>query len=129
LDPVTLARLNASLRDLLVELLSRRVRDRRVQDVSVTGVEVSRDLSVARVYYSLLGTQTERRVAQRGLESVAGFLRREAGRRMRLRSIPELRFVFDESLERGARIDSLLRDIESERERTQSPETEEPEDE
>lgn len=127
MDPVTLARLNASLRDLLVELLTRRVGDRRVQDVSVTGVEVSRDLSVARVYYNLLGERTERRVAQRGLESVAGFLRREAGRHLRLRTIPELRFVFDDSLERGARIETLLRDIESERE-TKAPDTEEPQD-
>lgn len=110
MDPVTLARLNASLRALLVELLERRVRDRRVQDVTIMGVEVSRDLSVARVYYSLLGTHTERRVAQKGLESVAGFLRREAGRHLRLRSIPELRFFYDDSLDRGARIEALLRD-------------------
>jgi ribosome-binding factor A len=127
MDPVNLARLNASLRDLLVELLTRRVGDRRVQNVSLTGVEVSRDLSVARVYYNLLGERTERRVAQRGLESVAGFLRREAGRHLRLRTIPELRFVFDESLERGARIEALLRDIESERD-TNAPDAEEPQD-
>lgn len=110
MDPVNLARLNASLRDLLVELLERRVRDRRVQNVTIMGVEVSRDLSVARVYYSLLGTPEERRVAQKGLESVAGFLRREAGRHLRLRNIPELRFFYDESLDRGARIEALLRD-------------------
>jgi ribosome-binding factor A len=115
-DPVTLARINASLRDLLVELLARRVRDTRVENVMVTGVEVSRDLSVARVYYGLLGERTDRRTAQRGLESVAGFLRGQAGRHLRLRNIPELRFLFDESLERGARIESLLRDIESESE-------------
>lgn len=129
MDPVTLARLNASIRDLLVELLERRVRDSRVQDVIVTGVEVSRDLSVARVYYNLLGTHTDRRIAQRGLESVAGFLRREAGKHLRLRSVPELRFTFDESLDRGARIDSLLRDLEAERDQTQAtPEAEEPQD-
>lgn len=116
MDPVSLARLNASLRDLLVELLARRVRDTRVEDVILTAVEVSRDLSVARVYYNLLGRRTDRRTAQRGLESVAGFLRGQAGRNLRLRNIPELRFFFDESLDRGARIESLLRDDQSETE-------------
>ncbi len=111
MDPVTLARLNASLRDLLVELLERRVRDRRVGGVILTAVEVAGDLSVARVYYDLAGAGSEREAAQSGLESVAGFLRREAGRRLRLRSVPELRFVFDRSMQQGDRIETLLREI------------------
>ena len=111
MDPVTLARLNAGLRELVAELLAQRVRDPRVEGVTVTGVEVSRDLAVARVYYSVMGGAEAQRVAQRGLENVGGYLRREAGRRLRLRSTPELRFVFDASLERGARLEELLRDI------------------
>ena len=111
MDPVTRARLNASLRDLLSDLLAQRVRDGRVAAVSVTAVEVAGDLSVARVFYSALGSEDELRAAQRGLESVAGFLRREAGRSLRLRTVPELRFVFDPSLARGARIEELLREI------------------
>ncbi len=111
MDPVTRARLNASLRDLLSDLLARRVRDGRVARVSVTAVEVAGDLSVARVFYSVLGSEDDLRAAQRGLESVAGFLRREAGRNLRLRTVPELHFVFDASLARGARIEELLREI------------------
>lgn len=111
MDPVTLARLNASLRDLLVELLERRVRDRRVAGVTLTAVEVAGDLSVARVYYDLGAAAAERDEAARGLESVAGFLRREAGRRLRLRNVPELRFILDRSMEQGERIETLLREI------------------
>lgn len=111
MDAVAMARLNAGLRDLLAELLMRRVRDPRVEGVSVTAVEVSRDLAVAKIYYSVLGDEAARRLAQRGLENVGGFLRREAGRRLRLRTTPELRFVFDASLARGARVEELLREI------------------
>ena len=111
MDPIARARLNASLRDLLSELLARRVRDPRVEPVTLTSVEVSRDLSVAKVFYSVLGDEDVQRTAQRGLENVAGFLRGEAGRRMRLRTIPQLRFHFDASLERGQRIEQLLREL------------------
>ncbi|UCE01646.1 MAG: 30S ribosome-binding factor RbfA [Candidatus Latescibacterota bacterium] len=111
MDPIARARLNASLRDLLSELLARRVRDPRVEPVTLTGVEVSRDLAVAKVFYSVLGGEEVQRTAQRGLESVAGFLRGEVGRRLRLRTIPQLRFLFDASLERGQRIEQLLREL------------------
>ena len=128
MDPVALGRLNAGLRDLLVELLERRVRDPRVEGVTLTSVEVSGDLSVAKVYYSVLGDDAARQVAQRGLENVSGFLRREAGRRLRLRSTPELRFVFDASLERGARLEELLRDIHSQDETSRGGQPEDGED-
>ncbi|HZM14763.1 MAG TPA: 30S ribosome-binding factor RbfA [Candidatus Krumholzibacteria bacterium] len=129
MDPVALARLNAGLRDLLVELLARRVRDPRVQAVSVTGVQVSGDLAVAKVFYSVLGSETAQRQAQRGLENAAGFLRREASHHLRLRTVPELRFVHDASLERGAHIDQLLREIKEQAGEPQAPAApEEPED-
>jgi ribosome-binding factor A len=124
MDPVARGRLNAGLRELVAELLAERVRDPRVEGVTVTGVEVTRDLAVAKVYYSVLGDAEAQRVAQRGLENVSGYLRREAGRRMRLRSTPELRFVFDASLERGARLEELLRDIHAQDERTEPGEPE-----
>jgi ribosome-binding factor A len=111
MDPVVRARLNSSLLELLAELLARRVRDPRVQGVTLTGVEVAADLAVAKVYYSILGDAERRRVAERGLQNVAGFLRREVGRRLALRTAPELRFRFDASLERGQRIESLLREL------------------
>ena len=111
MDPISQARLNANLRDVLAELLETRVRDPRVEPVSLTGVDVSRDLSFAKVFYSVLGDAEAQRIAQRGLESVAGFLRGEVGRQLRMRNVPALRFHFDASLQRGRHIESLLRDL------------------
>jgi ribosome-binding factor A len=114
MDPIVRARLNSQLRALLAELLLRQVKDPRVEGVTVTGVEVTQDLAWARVYFSLLGDPEARRVAQRGLESVAGFLRHEIGHRMHLRMAPQLRFAFDPSLERGQRMETLLRQLHEE---------------
>lgn len=124
MDPIARARLNASLRDVLSELLAQRVRDPRVEPVTLTGVEVSRDLSFAKVFYSVIGDEEAQRLAQRGLESVAGFLRGEVGRRLRLRNIPALRFLFDSSLEQGQRIEQLLRELHDERGAKPAPEPE-----
>src|SRR5438093_12120130 len=110
MDRIAQARLNALLQETLAELLTRSVRDPRVDGVSVTGVQVTNDLAVARVHYSLLGDEERRRLAQRGLESVAGFLRGETGRLLRLRTSPQLRFQFDPSLEKRQRIETLLRE-------------------
>jgi ribosome-binding factor A len=110
MDPVTQARINTQMLQTLAELLTRSVKDPRVEPVTLTGVEVTADLASARVYFSVLGDAEIRRVAERGLQNVAGFLRREVSRRLRLRTSPQLRFVFDDSLERGARIETLLRE-------------------
>jgi len=111
MDPIARARLNSNLLETLAELLERRARDPRVQGVTLTAVDVARDLAVADVYYSILGSEEEQRVAQKGLENVAGFLRGEVGRILHIRNAPQLRFHFDASLERGNRIERLLREI------------------
>lgn len=110
MDPITQARINSQMMETLAELLARQVRDPRVEAVTLTGVEVTNDLAVARVFYSLLGDAQAKSLAQRGLENSAGFLRREIGRRMHLRNAPQLRFQFDASLEQGQRIETLLRE-------------------
>ncbi len=110
MDPIARARLNSQLHETLVALLERAVKDPRVEGVTLTGVEVTQDLAWAKVYFSVLGDAEERRVAAKGLANVAGFLRRELGRRLHLRSTPQLRFEYDASLERGARIEALLRE-------------------
>jgi len=109
-DRIARARIESALLAELVELLERQVRDPRVEGVTLTGVEVARDLAVAKVFFSTLGDAEAHRVAQRGLDHAAAFLRREAGRRLRLRQSPELRFHFDASLETGQRIETLLRE-------------------
>lgn len=126
MDAVTRARVSAHLRDVLTRLLERRVRDPRVGGVTVTAVEISGDGSSAKVFYSVLGGEPERTRAQRGLESVAGFLRGEAGRQLRLRNTPALRFFFDPSLATGERIETLLRKLheEDESQETEGKQTE-----
>lgn len=94
--------------------LAEGVKDPRVTGlVTVTGVDVTRDLRHARVYVSILGTETEKQATMEGLESVRGYLRAKLGRTLRLRVTPELDFKYDASIAHAARIDSLLEQIRS----------------
>jgi ribosome-binding factor A len=79
--------------------------------VTITDVEMPADLKSARVYFSCLGGEEERRVAGEALRRAAGFLRGEVGRRCKLRHAPSLSFVADLSLERGARVEELLQKV------------------
>jgi ribosome-binding factor A len=94
-------------------LLVKGLKDPRVGFVTITAVEVSGDLRHARIYFTALGEEQVRRETLRGLTSAIPFLRRELGKRLRLRLVPELTFQFDTSLEYGNRIESLLRDLNS----------------
>ena len=92
--------------------LAEGVKDPRVTGlVTVTGVDVTRDLRHARVHVSILGTEAEKKETLEGLASVAGHLRARLGRTLRLRSTPELDFKYDASIAHAARIDSLLEQI------------------
>jgi ribosome-binding factor A len=78
--------------------------------VTITGVEMSPDLRSARVYFSCLDDAAYGRTEE-GFARAAGFLRREVGKRCQLRYAPELRFIADHSLERGARVEKILREV------------------
>lgn len=94
----------------LAGLIRSQVRDPRVSPMlTVSSVEVSRDLSVARVYYSLLDSG-EQHDTQQALERASGFLRRQLARQMNTRSVPQLRFHYDDSAERGAHMSALIAD-------------------
>jgi ribosome-binding factor A len=100
------------MRREVAEILQQRVRDPRVSAmVSVTDVEVTHDLSFARVFVSIMGSPEEREATMRALAHAAGFVRHELSPRLGLREVPEVRFVHDESLERGARVEELLKRI------------------
>ncbi len=92
-------------------MLVRGLRDPRIGFVTITGVEVTPDLHLARVFFSVIGDEKARRETQRGLESSAPYLRRELGRHLRMRYVPDILFQFDASLEYGNRIESLLKEI------------------
>ena len=94
-------------------ILARDLRDPRISTmVSVTDVEVSHDLSFARVFVSLLAEGEERERTLAALQRAAGFVRHQLAPRLALREVPDLRFVHDASIERGARVEEILRKIE-----------------
>ncbi len=90
----------------LAELVRLEVKDPRVRMVTITGVEVARDYSHAKVYYTTL--EGEHAKVQHGLERAAGFLRSQLAHSMKLRVMPQLHFVFDASVEHGARLSRLI---------------------
>ncbi len=99
------------LREIAVLLLEK-VRDPRVQGVTLTGIHLSDDLKAARVYYSVIGEKEEIGRSQAGLDSAKGFIKREIGLRSALKYVPEITFVHDPSLEKGSRMDKLFEKIE-----------------
>jgi ribosome-binding factor A len=108
--PERVARL---MRREIAEILDRRLRDPRLDSMlSVTDVEVTQDLSFARVFVSTLAVGAERERILATLASAAGWVRRELRPRLGLREVPEIRFLLDESIERGARVDEILRKLE-----------------
>jgi ribosome-binding factor A len=95
----------------LSRLILLEAHDKDLHLVTVTDVEMPPDLRSARVYFSCLGGDEEREKAADALRRAAGYLRREVGQRCQLRYAPELHFIYDRSLERGARIEELLHQV------------------
>jgi ribosome-binding factor A len=105
-------RVAEAIREEVATFLAEGAKDPRIIGfVTVTGVELTRDLRHAKVFVSVLGTEAERAATFDGLQSVAGHLRAHVGRALRLRSAPEIEFRNDESVARAARIETLLNQI------------------
>jgi ribosome-binding factor A len=96
------------MREEISEILLKDLKDPRIGFVTITKVAVSDDLRQAKVYYSVFGGEQEKEDSFQGLESATGYIKRELGRRMRLKYMPEITFLFDDSLEYGAHIEELL---------------------
>jgi ribosome-binding factor A len=92
----------------VANLIKREVNDPRVQHVTITGVEVSRDLSRAKVFFTCLDTDTDAKAAEKALNHAKDYLRHHLKSRLDLRGVPHLRFVYDESVEHGAHISELI---------------------
>ena len=100
------ARIADQIQRELAEVIRLELRDPRVGLVTLTGVELSRDQSHAKVFFTVLGSPPGD--AQSGLANAAGFLRSELARRLTTRKVPELHFAYDESVERGMRLTHLI---------------------
>jgi ribosome-binding factor A len=99
------------IREEISQILLRELKDPRIGFVTITTVAVSDDLRTAKVYYSVFGGEQDKEESYKGLESAKGYIKRELGRRMRLKYMPEIIFMFDDSLEYGEHIEELLRDV------------------
>lgn len=101
-------RVAEQIRRDLSELIRAELRDPRVQQVSITAVEVTPDYAHAKVFYTALVGESEREALAQGLKRAAGFLRHELSRQLMLRTVPELHFEYDTSVERGISLSSLI---------------------
>lgn len=92
-------------------LLLEKVKDPRVQGVTLTGIRLSNDLKQAKVFYSLLGGKDEAEKALAGLNSARGYIKKQIGTRMELRYVPDILFVYDASLEEGSHMERVFEKI------------------
>ncbi|HYA15779.1 MAG TPA: 30S ribosome-binding factor RbfA [Syntrophales bacterium] len=93
------------------DILLREIRDPRIKSVTITGVKLTDDLRLAKVYFVEMGKDTFDPQTKIALQNAIGFLKRELGKRIKLRYIPDIIFVTDESFAYGSRIDRLLAEI------------------
>ncbi|MEX2803739.1 30S ribosome-binding factor RbfA [Streptococcus sp. H31] len=96
------------------DILQKKVRDPRVKGVTITDVQMLGDLSLAKVYYTVMSDlASEQQKAQIGLEKATGTIKRELGHYLTMYKIPDLQFIKDESIAYGNKIDQMLRDLEN----------------
>lgn len=106
-------RLAGEIKRDLTEIFASEIRNPHIDSmVSVTDVEVSNDLSFARIYVSKLGSTSDREKLIEALEKTNGFIRSALSQRLKIRKVPELRFYLDDSLEYGAKIEKILGELE-----------------
>ncbi len=107
-------RLEELLRREISDIIHREVKDPRIGFVTVTDAEVTRDLTYAKVFISVLGTEEQQEAALKGLNSATRFIRGEFGQRIKLRQVPEISFRIDLAIKQGARIHELLEQVKRE---------------
>lgn len=98
----------------LADILLKEVRDPRIGSVTITGVDVTDDLRFAKVFFVRMGEDAGSRELQESLQKASGFLKRELGKRLQLRYVPALTFLYDRSFEYGDRIEKLLHQVKQE---------------
>jgi ribosome-binding factor A len=107
-------RIAEQMKKELSDIIGRKLKDPRIGFVTVTDVEVTGDLQIAKVFLSVFGSEEDKENTLAGLAKAKGFIRSEIGRRIRLRKTPDLIFELDESLEYGNRIETLIKHIKEE---------------
>lgn len=104
-------RISEEMKKEISAIIQSELKDPRLSKlISVTNVNVTRDLRYAKVFVSIMGNEEEKKNSLDGLKSAAGFIRREVGHRVQLRYTPEIQFEMDNSIEHGAYISKLIND-------------------
>jgi ribosome-binding factor A len=106
-------RVGEQMKKELSDIIGRKIKDPRIGFVTVTDVQVSGDLQQAKVYISVLGDEEQKENTLKGLAKAKGFIRTEVGQRIRLRKTPEIIFEWDESMEYGNRINTILHQLQN----------------
>ncbi|BCB03398.1 30S ribosome-binding factor RbfA [Bacillus sp. KH172YL63] len=115
-------RVGEQMKKELSDIIGRKIKDPRIGFVTVTDVQVTGDLQQAKVYITVLGGEDQRENTLKGLGKAKGFIRSEVGQRIRLRKTPEIIFEFDESIDYGNHIESLLKKVQDEPEESKDTE-------
>ncbi len=100
-----------TIHEIICSVLSRGLNDPRIGFVTITAVELCDDLSLAKIFFTVIGDEKAKKDTEAGLNSAKGFIRREVGKNLTIRHTPELLFKYDSSLDYASRIDSLLKEI------------------
>lgn len=114
MSPARAERLAEVIRAEVSDIIQQGLKDPRIGFASITEVDVSPDLRHAKVFISVLGDAEAKHRTMQGLERATGHIRSELGHRLSIRFVPELLFRLDESIERGTRVVSLLREVSEE---------------
>ncbi len=104
-------RLSGDIRHIIGEILSRDVSDKRLRNVTISRVKLSRDGSHATIFFETAGTESEKQDAHEAMESAKGYIRSQLASRVRMRTVPILSLVKDESGEKGDRILNIMREM------------------
>jgi len=104
-------RVSGLIQEVLSELLKKKIHDPRLAMATISSVKMSRDLKLARIYFTIYGDRQKSEAAAQGFESARGFIKRSLAPRLGLRYMPDLKFFFDESFDYGSHIDQLLEKI------------------
>ncbi len=100
-----------AVHEFISGLLIKGLKDPRIGFVTVTGVKVTDDLHLATVYFSVVGTEEDKKSSEKALNSAKGFIRKEMGRNLRLRYVPDIIFKYDNSMDYAQHIESLINEI------------------
>ncbi len=104
-------RVGGQVQKVMAELLQKEIKDPRLDRVTITGVRMSRDLKIAKIYFTTPSGDDAHAAALAGFDRARGFVKRELAHRLGLRYMPDLKFFYDESIDYGERIERLLKSV------------------